>query len=220
MTSPMSSKESDYKKPSNLMAKNPEGPQRPRSHVVGDTALNRFNSLRSQEWVENDSSKNDYGWDLFMGLASDGIVRPEDFFVQLKGSDSPDYIKKATIISFPLETSTIKWLLEKPLPSMLVVCDTQKIDQPVYWVCLNDAVSEILEKKPQALTQKAVSIHIPVGNILTHAACQAIENYVINFHTNRKIRERIGDCILPALGHAAIDNPSQYTRRTRLVPQK
>lgn len=192
------------------MGRKSDGPERPRSHVVGDTALNRFNSVRRQEWIQNESSRNDYGWDLFMGLASDGVVQPEDFFVQLKGSDKPDYIAKGTLVSFPLEVRTIKWLVEKPQPSMLAVCDTQKDEQPVYWVWLNDVAAEIFQAKPQAWNQKTVKIHVPVANVLNSSSWQTIEDYVINFHADRKIRIGIGDFILPALGHSVIDNPSKY----------
>jgi tetratricopeptide (TPR) repeat protein len=192
------------------MAKNPEGPQRPRSLVVGNIALNRFNALRRQEWVENDSSRNDYGWDLFMGLEEKGMVLPEDFLVQVKGTDKPKYIEKGTKLTFPLETSTIKWLLRKPQPSMLAVCDTQDSGQPVYWVWLNDAVPAILQRNPQGLSQKTLNIHVPVENALGPATCQEIQDYVIRFHGDRRITENIGQVLLPSFGARTIDDPSRY----------
>jgi tetratricopeptide (TPR) repeat protein len=193
------------------MAKNSEGPQRPRSHVVGNITLNRFNALRRQEWVVNESSQNDYGWDLLIDLVRDGIVIPENFFVQPKGTDEPTYIDNGTKISFPkLRTSTIKWLLAKPHPSMIAICDTQQTDQPVHWVWLNDAVSEILHQRPKALSQKTLTIHIPVGNALSAAACGEIEDYVIRFHADRRINENIGQTLLPSLGLATMEDPSRY----------
>lgn len=191
------------------MAKNPEGPRRTRSHVVGETALTRFNALRPPEWVVN-KSESDYGWDLFVGLATKEAVQPEDFFVQLKGSDGPDYIKEGTLVSFPLKTSTITWLLGKPNPSMLAVCDTGHPDQPVFWVWLNDIVPKVIARKADALSRKTLNIHIPVENVLIPSARQKIEGYVVSFHANRNIEKRIAESVLPSLGYAAIEDPAQY----------
>jgi tetratricopeptide (TPR) repeat protein len=192
------------------MAKNPERlPKRSRAHVIEKIALDRFNALCPPEWVVNES-KSDYGWDLFIGLATKGVVQPEDFFVQLKGSEKPDYINEGTLISFALKTSTINWLLGKPNPSMLAICDTGHSDQPVYWVWLNDAVPRLIERKADALSKKTLNIHIPVENVLIPSARQKIEGYVVNFHADRNIGKRIADFILPSLGHSAIDDPSQY----------
>lgn len=84
--------------------------ERPRTHVVGDTAVNGFNYRRPQEWVVINSTQSDYGWDLFLTLVEDETVTKEDFFVHLKGSDSTQYIKDGTAVSHSLETGRIRWL--------------------------------------------------------------------------------------------------------------
>lgn len=83
-------------------------PERPRTHVVGDTAVNSFNFNRSQEWVVIKSIQSAYGWDPFVTFVEDETVTKEDFFVQLKGSDSTKHIEDGTVISHSLKTERIR----------------------------------------------------------------------------------------------------------------
>ena len=100
------------------MVKGPRLPKRPRSHVVGDRAVNVFRYCCRPEWTLNDF-KTDYGADILVTIEESESVK-EDFFVQLKGSDSPEYIDNQSKVSISLEVTTINWLLTKPVPSMLL----------------------------------------------------------------------------------------------------
>ncbi len=194
-----------------------EKPKRPRTHEVGDAAVRSFNFHCPASWVVN-HSQSDYGWDLFVTLAENYEVREEDFFVQLKGSDSVHYIENGSKVTFPLETGRISWLLARPMPSMLAVCDTSEHSRPVYWVWVGDAVNECLKLNPKALEQETLTLHIRVSNLLNAETAKTIEQGVIKFQTERRVLESMGQTIRSALGPGAQtediisyrDNPGSF----------
>ena len=136
-----------------------EKPKRPRTHEVGDAAVRSFNFHCPASWVVN-QSQSDYGWDLFVTLAENQEVRDEDS-VQLKGSDNVHYIEDGSKLTFPLKTGRINWLLARPMPSMLAVCDTSEDSRPVYWVWVREAVSECLKFNPKALDRDSYTSYSP-----------------------------------------------------------
>ena len=183
------------------MSKGPKGPQRDRSHVLGEKAVNRFHAVRRDEWVVNSSDESDYGWDLLVTVAEAGIVTTNQFFVQVKGIETKDYyILSDTVISYPLKTTTLNFLRRRPDPAMLCVCDTTKQGQPVHWVWLNEVVPQWYTPEPGWCSQKTLNVRVPMSDEIDEAALQEIENYVKRFHTERRIKESIGDSLLPALG--------------------
>ncbi len=178
-----------------------KGPKRDSSHVLGEKAVNRFHAVRRDEWVVNSSQESDYGWDLLVTLEEAGIVTTNQFFVQVKGIETKDYyILSDTVISYPLKTTTLKFLRGRPDPAMLCVCDTTKQGQPVHWVWLNEVVPEWYTPNPGWCSQKTLKVRVPIDNEINETSLQDIEKYVKRFHSDRRIKESIGDSLLPALG--------------------
>ncbi len=99
-------------------------PQRPKSHVVGDTAVEIFIALCDPAWVRAPVSK-DYGLDLRIEVARGGYVTGEEFGVQVKGrvsvSNRDDILPCADV-----RQSTINYWLAKLSPTMIALVDTTK----------------------------------------------------------------------------------------------
>ena len=89
---------------------NMDYPKRKSQHAVGDRAVDIFKVRLPREWIKNEA-RRDYGWDIWLTISEDELVR-ESVFVQLKGSDEPNYIENRTKISVSLKVSTVNWLLE------------------------------------------------------------------------------------------------------------
>src|SRR5213594_921283 len=106
-------------------------PQRPRSHQVDDLVVASFLNKKPPQWVHN-RSENDYGWDYLITIESLPGRVGNDFFLQLKGSESVNYLSDCQEISHPIEVKTVNWLLSKPIPAMFAVCDVAKADRPIY----------------------------------------------------------------------------------------
>ena len=128
-----------------------EYPKRPLQHDVGDRAVNVFRYKCPRHWVFNEPQR-DYGWDILVTIKKDEQVT-EDFFAQLKGSDKPNFIDNKKIVSFELKITTVNWLLHKPLPSMLCVCDTGQNGEPIYYVWIQEDINRINESNPNWKTQ-------------------------------------------------------------------
>ncbi|MCK4828166.1 DUF4365 domain-containing protein, partial [bacterium] len=173
-------------------------PKRPREHEVGDRAVRVFEFRIPERWDTN-ISQSDYGWDIFVTISKDNQVT-EDFFAQLKGSDKPNYIEDESIVSLELKVTTVNWLLHKPLPSMLCVCDTGQNGEPIYYVWIQEDINRINESNPNWKAQDYLTFHIPVEQVLDESAHNHVEEYVTRFHEHLKINAAIGNVLGTSLG--------------------
>lgn len=173
-----------------------KGPERPQSHITGDTALSAFNFHRPQEWAINDA-KSDYGWDIRVSIKTEQVLC-EDFLVQLKGSEKPEYIDNNSAIAHSLKTTTVNWLRIKTIPTMLCICDTGKSTKPVYWVWLNESLKEIEKANPNWLHQQTVTVRVPTTQTIDESSKTQIETYVRDFYLRLNINKEIGQVIGPA----------------------
>ena len=182
-------------------------PEQDLNHVIGDRALSVFNYYRRPYWIPNQSQR-DYGWDIIITISEEGHAK-EHFFVQLKGTESPKYIKKKTVISFPLEISTINFYALQRMPVLLCLClvdiEGKRNDEPIYYVWIDDAIRDVEKEEiyRQDKEQKTINIHIPIANCFNKSACQRIEDDVRNYYKDHKIKEIIGDVFISALGKEA-----------------
>ena len=169
-------------------------PERPRSHVVGDSAVNAFKFKGPQEWNITPTT-SDYGWDLSVEIPESGKMKGMTFCVQLKGTERPDFVDDNNQISFPLKVSTVNFLLEKLEPSMIAVCDTTDSDQPIYWVWLNEAIEAVSSVNPVWKTQETVSIRLPVSNKLSRSDTPAVVEHVRKHHNLIKVGQRVAEVL-------------------------
>lgn len=171
-------------------------PKRPASHVIGDRAVNVFKYKAKKEWVTCNEPKTDYGWDILISIEEGGRVK-EDFFVQLKGHKSSNYIEGKKYISESLKISTLNYLLGKPVPSMLCVVDEGRSDEPIFYIWIKDAMREIAILNPAWAAQESVSLKIPVTNIFDATSHSVIEKDVKNYYTELRIQKIVAEAILP-----------------------
>ncbi|MCB9773180.1 MAG: DUF4365 domain-containing protein [Nitrospiraceae bacterium] len=169
-------------------------PNRPRTHVVATTSLNSFKAQSPQEWIIEES-QYDYGWDLNIEIPEGESVTGLGLFVQLKGSDKPDYINKNQDISLPLEVTTVNYLLAKPLPTMVALCDTKRNSFPVYWVWIKEEIKRIETTTPNWQDQQTVSLRIPVSQRLSGQA-DIIFEYVRNFNEGQQVNAKIQEWVI------------------------
>lgn len=191
-------------------------PHRTKEHVTGDRAVRVFSVCCKNEWVLYEVKK-DYGWDVLVTISEKEQVR-EDFFVQLKGHENPGYIEDEKFISEQFKVTTIRWLLQKSVPSMVCICDEGKEGEPIFYIWVEDAIKGIKEKNPDWEAQDNINLKIPVANIFDASSHNKIEEDVKKYHTRLKINKTIGEVIAPSTyGHlsqetitAYRDNPSQF----------
>jgi tetratricopeptide (TPR) repeat protein len=124
----------------------------------------------------------------------------ESFFVQIKGSESLNYIQEGKVISLQLSIPNIRYLLAKPIPTMIAVCDITKPERLVFWVWLDGAIEKIEKENNLWQSQESVTIHISTSDILSQNSKDLIEDYVKKFHTNLRINAEIGAVIAPSFG--------------------
>ena len=170
-------------------------PKRTCQHTTGDRAVRVFGFRCRNEWALN-KSESDYGWDLIVTLEKNSYVK-EHLFIQIKGSDCPEYLKKTHVISFSWETKTINFLSSQPLPALLCLCDTGKSEEPIYYIWVEEVITELDKRKPDWKKHEEVNVHIPLANAFNKDACLEIETHVRNFYT---INAAMKSTLLPAFG--------------------
>lgn len=184
-------------------------PQRPKEHVLGGRAVDVFRYRKKPDWVPVETP-TDYGWDVLVTIAESERVK-DDFFVQLKGHEKPNYIEQDKFISEQLKVSTVRWLLRKPEPTMICVCDLgKKSKEPVYFVWLQDAMEDIKKTNPNWEEQEYINLRIPIKNIFDDSAHKQIEEHVKNYHVILRISKAIGETILPATGQFSTETLKPY----------
>lgn len=185
-------------------------PERPEQHIIGDAALRAFQYWLPGGWVLNES-RRDYGWDILVTTWQDGQVG-EDFFVQLKGTRSPKYIHSGTTLSLPLKVSTLNWLLAKPMPSMLCICDLSREQEPLLcFAWIQEDTRRIGERNPNWRGQGNVAVHVPKSQVLNRDAHGEIEQYVRGFYEELSISAAIGTIVGPGLGFEKPRHVPAYT---------
>ena len=99
-------------------------PHRPRSHVVGDSAINTLRAAVPQTWIVRDM-QSDYGIDCEIEVVTgQGDVSAAVVKAQVKGTADPS--KQS--ISIPIQT--VRYWLALPVPVILVWV----IDRNVRWI--------------------------------------------------------------------------------------
>jgi len=156
-------------------------PQRSRSHEIGDLARGSFLDKKPPQWACNESQA-DYGWDLIVTIPSTTQRVGDDFFVQLKGSDSVSYLAESKELSHPLKVTTLNWLLAKPIPTMLAVCDVVAAGKPIFWIWLFDAAERLHQINPSWQEQETVTIRIPLVNTFNTESFPSVEDEVKAHH--------------------------------------
>ena len=104
-------------------------PQRPKSHVVGDKAVELFIAACDPAWVVALVNK-DYGLDLRIEVTRGGYVTGEEFVVQVKGRTSVR-VKDNLTPHADVRQTTVNYWLGKITPTMIAVVDTE--DEEIYF---------------------------------------------------------------------------------------
>ncbi len=190
-------------------------PQIPDEHIIGDRALDVFRFRKKRDWIPTSESRRDYGWDILLTIREKELAS-DDFFVQLKGHKKPNYNAEKEFMGESLAVSTVRWLMQKTVPSMLCVCDIGQADEPIYYVWLKEAVEEVEKSTPHWQVQDTVTLRVPLCNRLNENSYEFIEEYVRDYFTQLRINETIGQVFFqkeqfsPDVLRVSRSNPDEF----------
>lgn len=130
-----------------------ELPLRPRSHQIGDCAVHWLRQNLPPEWKSYDIGGNEYGIDVLVDVATNGVMTGPLVFLQVKGTDSA-YASKGASVS--VSTRTVNYWLQRPGPVILLKYFLK--DDYAVWTCVKDYVANVLSKRvPNWRQQKTVT---------------------------------------------------------------
>ncbi len=108
---------------------------RPREHIIADLSVNYFERHALLCGYAVERVFHDYGFDLVVWTYnSDGEIEPEQLLVQLKSTDSMNWVADHTRIALRVDRRDLTLWLAYFLPVFLILYDAQA--DKAYWICI------------------------------------------------------------------------------------
>lgn len=140
-------------------------PNRPSEHVIDDEGQNVLIGFLSSTCVVNSIHK-DYGKDYLVEISRSEKLTGESFYVQLKSTNSPRFVRQKSEISVPLDREHLIYYYEKCRePVFLVVADIA--EKNAYYLFIQDFCMNRLGGSEGIRSKKSRTLHVPVKNSLS-----------------------------------------------------
>ncbi len=108
---------------------------RPREHIIADLSANHFERQALLCGYAIERVFHDYGFDLVVWTYdSTGEVEPDQLLVQLKATDSINWVANHTQIALRVDRRDLTLWLGYCLPVFLILYDAQT--EKAYWICI------------------------------------------------------------------------------------
>lgn len=153
-------------------------PMRPSAHQIEDESIAFLLRHLPVEWT-CDRPQHDYGVDLRIGLASEGMINGQQFVVQLKASVNAGH---GDSVAVTLEVPTLNYL--RNLLEVVLIIKYVATERDAYWLLLKDYTKEPSEG------QKTATIRIPRENSISAYPWHTIAAHVQAVHS-RKLRANV-----------------------------
>lgn len=150
-------------------------PIRHENHTLEEKSIIFFRNYLPNDWNVN-SIDRDYGQDLNIEIAENGVYRGLEFIVQLKGSNSSDI--NGTDERQSLRVSTYNYLWDNLRVVLLV--KYVEADNEAYWILLKDIPEPNQDNE-------TFTVRIPIHNRLSELDWNYIADYVRDI-THRKLK--------------------------------
>lgn len=141
------------------------------SQEIGKLAGRALGANLPNNWTETDcSGDTDFGIDYIVSLKQDNNEVTYSFYLQLKGTKSPEFIDNGKYIVHDFKTTTLN-LYNNSEPAVMVAVVDLSADPlpkncPVYYKWLDDDFFEDIKEK--LLTNKTIRIQIDKENLITN----------------------------------------------------
>lgn len=166
-------------------------PQRPDTHIIESESVKILGNVMPKEWVVRDSSKNDYGVDLYVETCVNHSMMGQLFSVQLKGTATPRYNARKTYLSlYGLKPSTLNYWYNLPVPVLFVIvdiaskecfyCNIKQYIRENFEVFLKECLTTVKIPVSQKLDNKT-SIGVLTNFYKKEFDRQTLEFHIINF---------------------------------------
>lgn len=122
--------------------------------------------LDAEHWEYREETGRDFGRDCIIELSENDRWNNNKIEGQIKGTNSPNLLKKKNCFSFSLEVKTISYALGCPSAFVLFYVNVQ--NEEVYYLPIQDyfiANKKLFEKLDT--DQNTIKVHIPIDNILS-----------------------------------------------------
>jgi hypothetical protein len=143
--------------------------QRTRQHIIADLSANHFKRQALLCGYAVDRVFQDYGFDLVVWTYNNaGEIEPGHLLVQLKATDSVNWVADRTQIALRIDRRDLNLWLEYLLPVFLILYDAQT--EKAYWICIQEYFQRIENAFDVAQIGKTYTVYFDPEAILDPSA--------------------------------------------------
>lgn len=138
--------------------------RRTREHQIADLSTNHVERFAILAGYSAERIEHDYGYDLNIYTHDvNGESENGYFFIQLKASDAPSYLKDGKSVTFDVEKAHLEQWLSEPFPVILALYDVGK--DLAYWLYVQRYFECIAGFKIDDV-RTTCTVRLPVTNIV------------------------------------------------------
>lgn len=120
-----------------------------------------YYKLNTDHWLYRQETGNDYGRDCTIELSENDEWHNKKIECQIKGSHSPKYRFRNTVIAYSLDIKTIQYALSSSIPFLLIFVDLT--EEEAYYLPLQEYFHKHPEVHEKVMrNSRTVDVHIPV----------------------------------------------------------
>lgn len=145
-------------------------PEESRSQEIGKRADRAMSSRLPNSWIDTElTGDSDYGLDYLIQVKDAKSQVSANFYLQLKGTESPAYIEDKKFISQKFKSKTLNLYRDTEPAVMVAVVDLSVSDKvwecPTYYLWLDeDFLDSIADRREE---NDEVTIRVPVSQLIT-----------------------------------------------------
>jgi len=144
-------------------------PQSSKSQNIGHRANKSLIAQIPDNWREKSlDGDSDFGIDYVIQVLNENSEAYSSFYLQLKGTESIDFVEGGVEISFSMDSSALKFYNHNEPATMLAIADmssaARAADCRIYYKWLDDEYLEEIKKRIE--DKKSVNVRIPVHQVL------------------------------------------------------
>jgi hypothetical protein len=160
---------------------------RPREHIIADLSVNYFERCALLCGYAVERVLHDYGFDLVVWTYDNaGEIEPDPLLIQLKATDSPNWVADRTRIALRLERRDLNLWMEHFLPVFVVLFDAQA--DKAYWIHVQAYFQNLGTEFDLSQIGKTYTIYFNPERILDVGAIQRFAEYKRQITSQLKVK--------------------------------
>jgi Domain of unknown function (DUF4365) len=149
---------------------------RPREHIIADFSVNHFERHALLCGYAVDRVFHDYGFDVVVWTYNSvGEIEPDQLLIQLKATDSLNWVSNQTRIALRVDRRDLTLWLEYLSPIFLILYDAKA--EKAYWIYIQAYFQKLGDEFDLSQIGKTYTVYFDPEDILDATAIRKFAEY-------------------------------------------